>query len=57
MYDFVKAEVEDYLECQEIKLTEKQIKKVIESVVNDDEWYDIMMSNMQSAVCNITGEY
>ena len=56
LYDFVKAEVEDYLECSDINLTEKQLDKVVNAVVNDDTWYDIMTSNIQSAVYDIRGE-
>ncbi len=48
--DFVRADVADYCECQGISLTEKQMDTVVNSVLNDDEWYDIMTSNIQSAV-------
>lgn len=38
--DFFEEEIKDYLECNEIKATKKQIKQVIDDLMADDELWD-----------------
>jgi hypothetical protein len=51
--DFVTAEVEDYCECNDINLSKEQMKKVVNSVVNDDNWYDFLINSIQEQLQRI----
>ena len=55
MENFIKDYVEMIAESQEINLTEKQINKIVNNLMNEDEIWDMFDTYINEEIKNLLG--
>lgn len=53
LYQFLKEEVEDYVECHDLKITKEQKKNIIEELFYDQNMYDYLTDSIHTQLQRI----